>query len=99
MQYVGGAVWGSTVAAQGGEDLPSQIYHDIFLSYAFGKLEAGEGAWRRAGMRLFSGMSVQLGIKNVFNTWPPFDAGFSFYTSPYGDPRLRTYSVSLRKEF
>jgi outer membrane receptor protein involved in Fe transport len=46
-------------------------------------------------------MEVRVGVTNVFNKEPPYDAFFSggFYYSPYGDPRLRTYNVSLRKSF
>ncbi len=52
------------------------------------------------GDKLASDWTIQAGIKNVFNTLPPFDAGFApYYYSPYGDPRLRDLWVSVKKEF
>jgi hypothetical protein len=76
--------------AQGGFTIPSQMYHAIFGSYGFGKTP----------VRLLSNVTIQFGIKNLFNTLPPFDAFYNpYYYSPYGDPRLRDYWVSVRKGF
>ena len=49
---------------------------------------------------LLSNLTIQVAVKNLFNTLPPFDAesGPYFY-SQYGDPRLRDYRLSLRKGF
>ena len=46
-------------------------------------------------------MSVQLGMRNAFDKAPPFDVynAAYYYASPYGDMRLRSYWVSLKKEF
>jgi hypothetical protein len=47
-------------------------------------------------------VTVQLGIDDVFNTPPPFDAYSSiapFYYSPYGSVLLRSYVVKIKKEF
>ncbi len=99
IQYAGGAVYSTSVAAQGSEALPAQTYHDFFASYAFGKLDRGEGHLKRAGASLLTGMTIQVGVKNLFGKLPPYDAGYSFYTSPYGDIRLRSYSISVRKSF
>jgi outer membrane receptor protein involved in Fe transport len=76
--------------AQGGYTIPSQTYHAIFGSYGFGKTRAG----------LLSSLTIQFGIKNLFNKLPPVDAFYEpYYYSPYGDPRLREYSVSIKKAF
>lgn len=76
--------------AQGGYTIPSQTYHTVFASYSSGK----------TGANLLSGLTVQAGIKNVFNSSPPFDANYSpYYLSPYGDARLRDYWISLSKAF
>lgn len=78
---------------QGSDEVPSQIYHDVVASYRFEGVD-----------RLFShadDLTVRLGVKNVFNKKPPLDAGFysaGFY-SPYGDPRLAQYWLSLTTSF
>jgi outer membrane receptor protein involved in Fe transport len=82
--------------AQGGYTIPSQLVHNLFASYSFGKRKTGS----RVGDKLASDWTIQAGIKNVFNTLPPFDAYYSpYYYSPYGDPRLRDLWVSIKKEF
>ena len=99
IQYAGGAVYSTSVAAQGSETLSAQTYHDFFASYAFGKLDGGDGHLKRVVAGLLAGMTIQVGVKNIFEKLPPYDAGYSFYTSPYGDIRLRSYSISVRKSF
>ncbi|MBL8268642.1 TonB-dependent receptor domain-containing protein, partial [Steroidobacter sp.] len=85
------------VIAQGSEYVPSQQYHDALASYRFGAATTGSsGSW------LTDGLEVQLGIKNVFNKAPPFDAYYgvqSIYYSPLGDPRMRSYWMSVSKSF
>jgi len=83
--------------AQGGYTVPAQTYHDVYASYAFDS----SGSRESAGLaQILSGVTVQVGVKNLFDELPPFDAAFgSYYYSPYGDPRLREYRVSLRKVF
>ncbi len=77
--------------------IPSQTYHNIFASYSFGK--AGRGH-RKIVDELMSDWTIQAGIKNLFNTAPPFDPFYyPYYYSPYGDPRLRDLWVSVKKEF
>jgi len=69
--------------AQGGNTIPSQTYHQLFASYVFDKAAAG----RNSGLahNLLSNLTVQLGIKNLFNTPPPFDAyNAPFFYSFYG---------------
>jgi hypothetical protein len=79
-------------AAQGGYTIPSQTYHQIFATYVTGDTRFLHG--------LFSNVAVQAGIKNLFNTSPPFDAFYQpYFYSPYGDPRLRDYWVSVKKAF
>jgi len=68
--------------------VPSQTYHDVVGKYRFGP----SSSW-------LDGTEVQAGVKNVFNTRPPFDASFADFYSPYGDPRLASYYVSLKKAF
>ncbi len=84
------------VLAQGSDRIPSQSYHDLFASYRFEDYDGGRGS------SLLNGTEVQFGIKNVFNKVPPFDAYYGvqgYYYSPLGDPRLRSYWVSIAKNF
>jgi outer membrane receptor protein involved in Fe transport len=79
-----------------GGRVPSQTYHDLTASYSFGPSEAGSG-WTS---RLLGNTEIRLAIDNVFNKQPPFDASNSTrYYSPFGDPRLASYSLTLRKSF
>jgi hypothetical protein len=81
--------------AQGSTTIPSQIYHDLFVSYAFAKNTGNSLAGR-----LSSDTSVQLIVKDVFNAFPPFDYEFPpFYYSPYGTLTGRTINLSFRKGF
>jgi iron complex outermembrane receptor protein len=75
------------VMGQGTTRVPRQIYHDAFVRYHFDD-------------NAYSGLAnteINLGVQNVFNTSPPILA-FTLY-SGYGDPRLRRYTLSLRKHF
>lgn len=87
----------STLLAQGGDGrVPSQIYHDMLLSYQFPTYAAASG---RAASVL-SALGLQLGVRNVLNSKPPFDAGnVQTYYSFYGDPRLASYYLTLKKAF
>ena len=80
---------------QGSGKISSQLYHDLYLRYAlYESFDIANGA--------LSNADLFVGIRNVFNESPPILAttglGGAGY-STYGDPRLRTYSVSLRKRF
>ena len=79
----------ATFLSQGGRVVEDQIYHDVFVSYEF-------PAHRRAWSSMLEGLEVKLGIGNVFNSKPPFDAAAAFngYYANHGDPRLRTYSLT-----
>lgn len=85
-------------APQGSFTIPSQSYSDIFVGYSFAKSRGK----KRDGLaeKVISSTTLQLGVKNVFNKIPPFDAGFgTFYYSPLGDPRLRHYWASVKIDF
>ena len=85
--------------AQGSDRIPSQIYHDVFASYAINQPSSGS-PHTSFSSALTSGLTIQLGVKNVFNTLPPFDAYFSpFYVSPFGDLRLRDVWLTVKKTF
>lgn len=86
------------LVAQGGDTIGSQTYHDVFLSYRFGAKSDSV----HDGRHWFDGITCQLGVKNVFNREPALDVYYSqqtYYGSPYGDSRLRSYWVSVKKEF
>jgi outer membrane receptor protein involved in Fe transport len=77
---------------QGRNTIPEQIYHNIFASYNFGSVKRARS--------MLDGVNIQLGINNLFNTAPPFDANGSYapyYYSPFGPHALRTYILKVRK--
>jgi outer membrane receptor protein involved in Fe transport len=96
MRNAGGEPVPTYFVAQGGDTIPSQMYHDLLIGYS-----AGERSGAGFGAALLSGVSVQFGMRNVFNKAPPFDVLWSglYYNSPYGDMRLRTYWLNLKKSF
>jgi iron complex outermembrane receptor protein len=84
--------------AQGGFKIPSQMYHEIFASVVFNKASADPSFGIRQA--LLSNLTIQVAVKNLFNTLPPFDAASGpYFYSQYGDPRLRDYRLTLRKGF
>ena len=88
------------IAAQGGDTVPSQSFHDVYLAYAFGERSLkGERGLHAFGSMFLSGLTVQAGVRNVFNKAAAFDAYDPIYASPYGDYRLRSIWVSVRKAF
>ena len=89
------------ITAQGAYTIPSQTYHNLYLSYTFRKDTFSPNShWGHWSDSFLDGMKVSLVVNNVFNTLPPFDAFYQpFYTSPYGDVQLRNYSISLKKSF
>jgi outer membrane receptor protein involved in Fe transport len=74
--------------AQGAKRISSQIYTDVSTRYTF-----------RDGS--LHGMWISVGVRNVFDTSPPIlattDSRGGYST--YGDPRGRTYVLSLQKSF
>ena len=86
----------SLTDAQGSYSIPAQTYHDIFVSYTFGS----GVATRHLVNALLSNLTLQFGIKNIFDTKPPFDALYKpYYYSPLGDARLRDFRFTLSKGF
>lgn len=87
----------ATIALQGnGGRIPSQTYHDLFVSW----IPELSG---HAVSRVLAGTELQLGIRNVFDKTPPFDANvyniFRTFHSPLGDPLGRSYQVAITKRF
>ncbi|MXP41140.1 TonB-dependent receptor [Altererythrobacter soli] len=79
-----------TTLNNGRSSVPSQTYHDVFLSYAFpDKALNGVGA----------GLEIALGVQNIPNARPPAIASTGFGYSTYGDLRLRRFEIGLRKRF
>jgi outer membrane receptor protein involved in Fe transport len=76
---------------QGGARIPSQVYHDVFVTH---RGTVNGFAW-------LNSMAVTAGIKNVFDTRPPFDASNanSAYYSTFGDARLASYYISFSLGF
>jgi len=80
--------------AQGGYYIPSELYHNVFASYRFGR---NADRWH-----VLDGMTLTVGVNDLFNTAPPFDANLIYqpnYEAPFGSVLLRTYVVRLKKEF
>jgi iron complex outermembrane recepter protein len=87
----------TAILNQGSAIVPSQNYHDVFVSREVSRSRDQAGFLGR----YFGGTELTLGIRNIFNTEPPILAnaselgGYSFY----GDPRLASYYITLRKAF
>ena len=79
-------------------EVSSQIYHDAYVGYRLGKTAIGSAWWKRA----LAETSLQVGVRNLFNKIPPYDElgaqQFQYY-SAYGDIRLRSYYITLKKSF
>jgi outer membrane receptor protein involved in Fe transport len=103
LQSAGGANSGTYATAQGNNGwIPAQDIHDVLLGYRFGRQDRGDPSrvpsWRYA---FFDGLSVTLGVKNVFDTAPEYDVGpfgLGFF-SPFVDVRMREYWISVRRSF
>jgi iron complex outermembrane receptor protein len=78
------------VRAQGSAEVASQSYHDVSGSYRF---ESTRG--------VLGDVTVQFGIRNLFDERPPLDVYFPayLYSSPFGDSRLRSVWASVGKRF
>lgn len=105
LQFTNGAVDRRArdyVGAQGSDTVDSQMYHDLFVGYAFGKTAYESRTWGAAGSKLMDGLTVQFGLRNVFNKAAPLDVAYldtNYALSPFGDIRLRTYWLALKKSF
>lgn len=75
-----------------GGRVSSQTYHDVFGTYRFGA---------DAAATVLAGTDITLGIKNLFDKEPPFDANniVNGYYSTFGDPRLASYWLGIKKRF
>jgi outer membrane receptor protein involved in Fe transport len=86
---------GAGIALAQGHDgrVASQTYHDLFVTYRIPHSNFAGG--------LLTNTEWQLGIRNLFNTRPPLDVSNASggYYSGFGDPRLASYYVSLKKAF
>lgn len=98
LQNAGGGEFGTYILEQGSDTIPSQMYHDVFVGYTFGQSPIGGEKRRAFRSKLLDGLTVQLGIGNVFKKVPPLDVYYN-YLSLYGDIRLRSYRLSLKKAF
>ena len=87
----GQSIVDSAITAQGARRIPSQSYSDLHISYDFKNAKG-----------LLDGVRISAGIQNIFDKKPPVVAISSYIQagySTYGDPRLRRFTVSLRKSF
>lgn len=85
----------TVILSQGGNGrVPSQVYHDVAFTYNFGTSRDG-GRWRS----MLHDTRLTLGVSNIFNAAPPYDAAQGFYYSPYGSPLMARYLISLKRAF
>jgi iron complex outermembrane receptor protein len=92
---IAGPATEAAIRLQGnGGVVPSQTYHDMYVAWRPGEVfQQG----------LLSGTEVQLGLRNVFDEMPPFDASifaiYGYHHSPLGNALGRSYQISLAKRF
>ena len=80
------------VVSTGGTTIPAQHSHSFRASYDFGRKEDRS--------RLLAGMSVTLGINNVFDQAPAFDPFYgNFMSSPYISQSGREWWLRVKKTF
>ena len=88
---IGQSIVNTAVTGQGSTKIPAQSYSDLYVSYDFG-----------ANSSVLNRVRISAGIQNVFNKKPPVVAISSYNGagySTYGDPRLRRFTLTLRKAF
>ena len=96
LQSAAGANFSTYALAQGNNaTIPAQNFHDLVVGYKF-----ASGSKRFAD-RITEGMSITVGMKNLFNSAPEYDVGpFGLgYLSPFGDIRMREYWINVRRTF
>lgn len=76
--------------SQGSLSVPSQTYQDLYVGYSFGS---------DPSIAALANVDIQLSARNVFNKEPPVDIARTNYYSTYGDPRLATYFLAIKKAF
>lgn len=87
----GAAVVAAAIGLQGSARIPSQNYSDLYVSYRFD-----------SDSPVLRGLKISAGIQNIFDQKPPVRAIQSYTQagySTYGDPRLRRFTLTLRKAF
>lgn len=92
----------TTILAQGnGGVIEAQIIHDIFGGYRFGSVVGGSTTgWRAFFAPLLKGTEIQVGVRNVFNSSPAYDASaIGRLYSNQADSRVSSYYVNLKKSF
>lgn len=84
----------ASILNQGAAKVRSQTYHDLSVRYRF-----DESSTLLSGA--LNNTEVMLSLQNVFDEEPPVLAttGTNSYYSAYGDPRLRRFSLTVRKQF
>ncbi len=85
----------NSVLNQGSAMISQQVYHDLIATYRFDTATSFAGG-------LLANSEISFGIQNLFDKSPPILASTdptSAGYSTYGDPRLRRYSLSIRKSF
>ena len=84
----------STILNQGSSRIPFQMYHDISVTYKFSAADSGSP---------LHGLEMTLGVQDLFDKQPPIFANASTSSgsiySVYGDPRLRRFSLMVKKHF
>ncbi|MGH7947182.1 MAG: hypothetical protein ACREF9_19575, partial [Opitutaceae bacterium] len=83
------------VVSQGSDKISSQIYHDLFWSYRFGDTASSRVR------RIFSRTELSGGFRNIFNRMPSYNAtsDTTGYYSSFGDPRMASYYLSVKRSF
>lgn len=84
----------TAVLNNGGPTVASQMYHDVFVRYRFGQASTGLA-------RMMNRTELLVGVRNVFNKAPAFDGtslGNNFF-SPFGDARMASYYITLKRSF
>lgn len=97
---IAGELDGGAITNQGnGGWIDSQTFHDVYCGYKFGPgLDSSAAGWRRTAAKLFQKTEIQVGVKNVLNEWPVWDASGNNYNG-YTDPRLANYYITLKRSF
>ncbi len=86
------------IVAQGAPTIGWQAYHDVFAGYRFRAPTASQRSWRS----WLANTELQFGIKNVLDRVPNWAAQSSTtgnFVGAFGDLRLATYWLSLKKTF
>jgi iron complex outermembrane receptor protein len=81
-----------TLPLQGSDHVASSIFHDVVARV---RVSDREGA----ALDMFSNFEVTAGIKNVFDRKPNFNVNYGNLYDPWANPIMRSYFVSIRKEF